>query len=78
MSNTQTINTQIKLPIDLYQVISQQAEIHGQSINSEIVSLLSTLVIETPTELEQEFAVWEAASDEDWLNLETKLISEEV
>lgn len=76
MNNTKTINTQIKLPIDLYQAISQQAEVHGQSINNEIVSLLSSLVRETPSELAQEFVDWEAASDEDWLNLEDKLASE--
>ena len=76
MDTTQTVNTQIKLPLDLYQVISQQAEAHGQSVNNEIVSLLSSLIIDTSSELAQEFADWEAASDEDWLNLEVKLASE--
>jgi hypothetical protein len=27
--------------------------------------------------LEQEFAAWEAASDEDWLSMEARLASEE-
>lgn len=78
MNPVQTINTQVKLPINLYQAISQQAEAHGQSVNNEIVSLLSYLIIETSSELAQEFADWEAASDEDWLNLEEKLASEKV
>jgi hypothetical protein len=29
------------------------------------------------TELAQEFAAWEAASDEDWLNIEVTLASQE-
>ena len=78
MDTIQTINTQVKLPINLYQAISQQAKVHGQSVNSEIVSLLSSLVIEISPELAQEFADWEAASDEDWLNFEDKLVSEKV
>jgi hypothetical protein len=33
--------------------------------------------MEVSPELTQEFAAWEAASDEDWLNLEAALASEE-
>jgi hypothetical protein len=77
MDVTQTINTQITLPIDLYQEIAKQAQAHGQSLSSEIVSLLTPLLMQVSNELIEEFEAWETASDEDWLNIETILTSEE-
>jgi hypothetical protein len=77
MDAARTIDTQITLPIELYQAIAEKAQAHGQSVSGEIVSLLTPLLIQIPTELDQEFKAWEAASDEDWLNLEAKLASEE-
>jgi hypothetical protein len=77
MDAARTIDTQITLPIELYQAIAEKAQAHGQSVSGEIVSLLTPLLIQVPTELDREFKDWEAASDEDWLNLEAKLASEE-
>lgn len=77
MNATRTINTQITLPIELYKVIAKKAHEHGQSVSVEIVSLLTPLLMEVSTELDREFKAWEAASDEDWLNLEATLASEE-
>lgn len=77
MDASQTINTQITLPIGLYQAIAQLAQTHGQSVSSEIISLLTPLLTEVPIELDREFKAWEAASDEDWLNMEATLASEE-
>lgn len=76
MDTTQTISTQITLPIEVYQAIAQRAQVHGNSIDSEIATLLISLLTDS-TELSQEFAAWEAASDEDWLNIEAKLASQE-
>ncbi len=75
MDFSKTIDTQITLPIDLYQVLSQNALAHGHSVSSEIVALLTPVLIPASTELLQEFADWEAASDEDWIIMETRLTS---
>lgn len=76
MDVAETISTQVTLPIELYQAIAQRAQAHGKSVNSEIVTLLISL-LEDSAELAQEFAAWEAASDEDWLNMEAALASQE-
>ncbi|MCY7321050.1 MAG: Arc family DNA-binding protein [Phormidesmis sp. CAN_BIN36] len=76
MKTTETISTQVTLPIELYQAIAQRAQAHGKSVDSEIVALLLSL-LEDATELAQEFADWEAASDDDWLHLEAVLTSQE-
>lgn len=75
MDATKTIDTQVTMPMELYQAIVQQARVHGKSVSGEIVALLTPLLIQVPTELAQEFAAWEAASDEDWLNMEAALAS---
>lgn len=77
MDAAKTVDTQVTLPVELYQVLVQQARVHGQSVSGEIVTLLTPLLMEVSPELTQEFAAWEAASDEDWLNLEAALASEE-
>jgi hypothetical protein len=77
MNTAETVNTQIALPIELYQAIAQRAQIHGQSVSSEIVALLLASFVQNSAELAEEFAAWEAASDEDWLNLEATLTSQE-
>lgn len=76
MDTTQTISTQVILPIEVYQAIAQRAQVHGNSVNKEIVTLLISLLRDSDG-LAQEFADWEAASDEDWLNLEAKLALQE-
>jgi hypothetical protein len=43
--------------------------------SQEIVALLNPLLIQIPNELEEEFTVWEAASDKDWLSMERMLAS---
>ena len=55
----------------------QRAEVYGHSVSDEIVSLLTPVLIPITTELEQEFADWEAASDEDWAIMDTLLTSVE-
>ncbi|MHC5673698.1 hypothetical protein [Nostoc sp.] len=77
MDVTKTIATQVALPIDLYQAIVQQAQAHGHSVSTEIVALLAPILGHNSTELAQDFADWEAASDEDWLNMELTLASGE-
>jgi hypothetical protein len=77
MDTTATIEAQVTLPIELYQAIVQRAAVHGHSLSGEIVSLLTPLLMQLPTELAQEFAAWEAASDEDWLNMEALFTSAE-
>ncbi|MBF2049097.1 MAG: Arc family DNA-binding protein [Leptolyngbya sp. IPPAS B-1204] len=77
MNTAETIDTQIALPIELYQAIAQRAQVHGQSVSSEIVALLLASLVQDSAELTEEFAAWEAASDEDWLNLEAALTSQE-
>jgi hypothetical protein len=76
MEAAKAIDTQITLPIELYQAVVQQAKLHGHSVSVEITTLLTPLLIQVPTELVQEFAAWEAASDEDWLSLEATLVLE--
>jgi len=76
MDTTQTISTQVILPIEVYQAIAQRAQVHGNSVNHEIVTLLISLLGDSDG-LAQEFADWEAASDEDWLDLEAKLALQE-
>lgn len=76
MDATETISTQVTLPLQLYLAIEQRAQVQGKSVNSEIVALLASL-LENPASLVKEFADWEAASDEDWLNLEVALASQE-
>lgn len=78
MEAAKTMNTEITLPIELYQALVQQAQAHGYSISGEITALLTSLLMQTPTELVQEFAAWEAASDEDWLSMEATLASQDV
>ena len=73
MDATKTIDTQITLPIELYQAIVQRAGVYGHSVSGEIVSLLTPMLIELSSDLEREFADWEAASDEDWLGMDTLL-----
>jgi hypothetical protein len=53
----------------------QRARVYGHSVSGEIVSLLTPMLMQGSTELEREFADWEAASDEDWLATETLLAS---
>lgn len=77
MNAAETVSTQITLPITLYQVIEQRAQSHGQSISNEIATLLTSWLEQDSVELAKEFADWEAASDEDWLNMETVLASQE-
>ena len=77
MDATKTIDTQVTLPIKLYQSIVQRAEISGHSVSDEIVSLLSPISIQIPRELEREFSDWETASDEDWETIDTLLTSAE-
>ncbi len=77
MDTSQTIDTQVTLPIELYQAIAQQAQTHGHSLSKEIVALLTPLLMQIPNQMEEEFLAWEAASDEDWLSMEAMLASEE-
>jgi hypothetical protein len=44
-------------------------------VSREIVALLTPLLMQIPNELEEEFAAWEAASDEDWLSMEVMVAS---
>ena len=76
MDRAETVDAQIKLPAVLYKIIEQRAQVHGHSISSEIVVLLSFLLSQATDELEQEFAEWEAASDEDWQAMEEVLAAE--
>ncbi|MBW4509743.1 MAG: hypothetical protein KME64_24995 [Scytonematopsis contorta HA4267-MV1] len=75
MEAAKTINTEVTLPIELYEAVVQQARTHGHSVSGEITALLTPLLINVPTELAQEFVAWEAASDEDWLGMEATLAS---
>jgi hypothetical protein len=77
MDAAKTIDAQVTLPMELYQAIAQRAQTHGHSISGEIVALLTPLLMQVPPELIQEFAAWEAASDEDWLTVEATLVSKE-
>lgn len=74
---TKTIDTQITLPVELYQLLAEQAKAHGNSISSEVITLLTPLLLQMPPELAEEIKAWEAASDEDWLAIEENLASKE-
>lgn len=41
MDATKTINTQITLPVKLYQLLAEQAQTHGNSISDEVTALLT-------------------------------------
>lgn len=77
MDAAKTIDTQVTLPMELYQALFQRAQAHGQSVSGEIVALLTPLLIPVSPELAQEFADWEAASDEDWLSMEAIVASQD-
>lgn len=78
MDAAKTVDAQITLPIELYQKLVQQAQVHQHSLSGELVALLTPLLMQTSAELSQEFMAWEAASDEDWLSMEATLASEEI
>lgn len=48
----------------------------GNQANCLPSQRLSILLSQPTNELEQEFADWEAASDEDWQTMETILVTE--
>ena len=77
MDGSRNIDAQVTLPMELYQAIAQRAQVHGHSVSREIVALLTPLLMlpNNENELEEEFAAWEAASDEDWLSMEGMLAS---
>ncbi len=75
MDGSRDVDAQVKLPMELYQAIAQRAEAQGHSVSREIVALLTPLLMQIPNQLEEEFAAWEAASDEDWLSMEGMLAS---
>lgn len=72
-----TIDTQITLPVELYQLLTEQAKEHGNSISVEVTALLTPLLVQMPPELAEEIKAWEAASDEDWVAMEETLASKE-
>lgn len=74
---TNNINAQVTLPTTLYQTIQKRAEQQGHSLNDEIVTLLMTSLTTEIETLEQDFILWETASDEDWNKMETILCLEE-
>ncbi len=76
MDRAETVDAQVTLPAVLYKIIEQRAQVRGHSISSEMVELLSFLLSQPTDELEQEFAEWEAASDEDWQVMEAMLAAE--
>ncbi len=76
MDRAETVDAQVTLPEVLYKIIEQRAQVRGHSISSEMVALLSFLLSQPNEELEQEFAEWEAASDEDWQAMEAVLTTE--
>jgi hypothetical protein len=75
---TNSVDAQVTLPTELYQTIQKMAEQKGHSLNDEIVTLLMISLTTEIEALEEEFALWEIASDEDWLNTESKLRVEEL
>lgn len=77
MDVTKTIDTQVTLPVELYQLLAEQAQAHGNSISSEVTALLTPLLMQMPPELAEEIKAWEAASDEDWLAMEATLASQD-
>jgi hypothetical protein len=70
------IDTHVSLSMELYQAIEQQAQMHGCSVNSEISSILADSLKLPQDGLIEELNAWEAASDEDWLKMESILASE--
>jgi len=70
-----TIDASVTLPVELYQALIEQAQVHGYSVSDEITALLTPLLMQIPDELIQEFMAWEAASDEDLLSIEATLAS---
>jgi hypothetical protein len=78
MDSAKTIDTQIALPVELYQAIVRQAQAHRNSVSGEIVVLLTSILMQSLTDLTKEFDDWEAASDEGWLNLEASLASQKL
>ena len=73
MNSLDTIVTQVILSQELYTKLAPSAKFRGHSIDREITMLLAQS-IETETEqLAIEISVWEAASDEDYLNFEAQL-----
>ena len=77
MDVSKTVETRIDLPNKLYQEIEQRAKARGCSVNSEIVTLLIYSLNQRMDSFEHELALWEAASDEDWLDIEARLAAEE-
>ena len=77
MDISKTVETRIHVPPELYQEIEQRAKMHGCSVNGEMVTLLAYSLSQMMDGLEREVALWEAASDEDWLNMEARLAAEE-
>ncbi|MGK7877769.1 MAG: Arc family DNA-binding protein [Xenococcaceae cyanobacterium] len=77
MEISEKIEAQVALPTELYRAIQQQAQAHGCSVSSEIAALLKTSLGMGMDQLAEEFAAWEAASDEDWLDIEAMLAAEE-
>jgi len=79
MNTAKSYATQIVLPNELYRAIAQLAEVHGHSVNSEIVTLLAislNIKVGEDEALVDEFLAWETASDEDWLKMEDLLLHE--
>ena len=75
MEISEKIEAQVALPTELYRAIQQRAQAHGCSVSNEIATLLTTSL--GMEQLAEEFAAWEAASDEDWLDMEAMLAAEE-
>lgn len=51
MDAARTIDTQVALPIELYQTIVQQAQEHKNSVSGEIVTLLTSVLMQSSTNL---------------------------
>jgi hypothetical protein len=77
MNTSETIATQVQIPKAVYEMIEQRAQAKGHSFDDEISALLSISVALNSNELQDEFALWEAASDEDDRNFEAMLVAEE-
>lgn len=58
MDSAETVNTQVMLPADLYEIIEQRAQTRGHSVSSEVVEMLSFLLSQPTDELVREFAEW--------------------
>jgi Arc-like DNA binding domain len=76
MEAFETIAAQVALPRKLYEALEQQAKAHGCSMDNEIAARLPASLALGLQDLEHEIAQWEAASDEDYLNLEALLSNE--